>query len=110
MKKNIEPEYKSSVKSGSSTVPFPNKKYKIIYADPPWEYGDKLQHHGGSAESHYDVMKFKDICNLPVNNIADDNCVLFLWVTYPKLLDCIKTIEKWGFKYKTIGFNWINFS
>ena len=52
-------------------------------------------------------MSMEDIWNLPVNHIADDNCILFLWVTYPKLIDGIKTIEKWGFTYKTCGFSWI---
>ena len=88
-------------------IPFPDKKYQIIYADPPWEYSDKLQHHGGSAESHYDVMDIDDICNLPVNNIADDNCILFMWGTWPLLTDSIRVLESWGFKYKTIGFVWI---
>jgi len=88
-------------------IPFPNKKYKIIYADPPWEYEDKLNHHGGSAQSHYDVMKFEDICDLPINEITDENCFLFLWGTWPLLLESIQLINSWGFEYKTIGFVWI---
>jgi len=47
------------------------------------------------------------IDNLPVSNIADDNCVLFLWVTMPKLNECWELIEKWGFNYKTVAFTWV---
>ena len=52
-------------------------------------------------------MSMQEIWDLPVKEIADNNCVLFLWITYPKLIDCIKTIEKWGFEYKTCAFSWI---
>ena len=82
-----------------------NKKYNIIYADPPWSYKDKKCN--GNCESHYKTMDIKDICNLPIKNIADKDCVLFLWVTYPMLNEGLKLIEEWGFKYKTIGFQWI---
>ncbi len=85
-----------------------NKKYEIVYADPPWQYkvySDKGK--GRSAESHYQTMKIEDICNLPVRNITAPNSVLFMWVTFPTLLDGLKVIEKWGFKYKTIAFVWI---
>ena len=44
---------------------------------------------------------------MPVSNIADDNCVLFLWVTMPKLNECWELIEKWGFNYKTVAFTWV---
>lgn len=52
-------------------------------------------------------MKDSDIYALPVNEIAADDCVLFLWATYPKLPEALKTIRAWGFTYKTIGFQWV---
>ncbi len=88
-------------------IPFPNKKYQIIYADPPWQfknYNDKTAKNW--VGSHYGCMTTEDICNLPVSEIADENCILFIWATFPKLPDCLKVIEKWGFIYKTLGFNW----
>ena len=57
------------------------KKYKIIYADPAWSYDDKCLHRGG-AERHYRTMDIEDIKNLPVNEIADENCILFMWATF----------------------------
>lgn len=84
------------------------KKYQIIYADPPWQfkvYSDKEK--GRSAEIHYPTMKIEDICNLPVNNIASKDSVLFMWVTFPNLMEGLKVIESWGFIYKTVAFVWI---
>jgi len=75
------------------------KKYNIIYADPPWKYNDKGCR--GNATNHYPTMKNEDICNLPIEDLADDNCVLFLWVTAPKLPEGLQVMESWGFKYKT---------
>ena len=82
-----------------------DKKYQIIYADPPWRYQDKGC--SGSAEGHYNTMGIDDICALPVKDIADKNAILFMWVTYPMLAEGLKLIEAWGFKYKTIGFQWV---
>ena len=81
------------------------KKYNIIYADPPWSYSD--QGCQGTMANHYKGMKLKDICGLPVAELAADNAVLFLWTTYPMLTEGLKVIESWGFKYKTIAFQWI---
>ena len=86
-----------------------DKKYNIIYADPPWKYGGgkNKKTFQGLASVHYSTMKTSDICKLPVRDIASDNCVLFLWVTPPQLKDGLKVLNEWGFKYKTVGFTWI---
>jgi len=89
------------------------KKYQIIYADPPWQfknYSDKW--HREHIESrwvgkHYPIMDSDDISSLPIMNIADVNCVLFLWATYPKLDDALTVIMDWGFEYKTVAFTWV---
>ena len=84
------------------------KKYNIIYADPPWSYkvwSKKGQ--GRSAESHYNTMCSEDIQKLPVAEWAEKDCMLFLWVTAPCLIEGIELIEHWGFQYKTIAFTWI---
>jgi len=88
-------------------IPFPDKKYKIIYADPPWRYSDKLSFHGGGAESHYNTMSIDDICKLPVNDISDKDAVLFLWGTWPQLPEVLRVVNSWGFTYKTIAFVWL---
>ena len=86
------------------------KKYQIIYADPPWQYKVwSKKGNGRSAESHYKTMNIEDIINLKyfINAISDENCILFIWVTYPCLREGLKVIESWGFKYKTCGFTWV---
>ena len=85
-------------------IPFPEGKYSIIYADPPWKY-----YEGGhkNQSRYYNTMTIDEICNLPVKDLTADNCILFLWVTFPILPDCFKVIESWGFKYSTCGFVWI---
>ena len=79
-------------------------KYKLILADPPWAYRNKKT--GGSLKSgsaqKYKVMELRDICELPVGNIADKDCVLFLWATAPLLPEALKVMGAWGFKYKSI--------
>lgn len=89
-------------------IPFPNKKYSVIYADPPWRYKVYSKKGlGRSAESHYPTMDIEDICALPVESLADRNCALFLWVTLPCLKEGLRALEQWGFTYKTVAFVWI---
>jgi N6-adenosine-specific RNA methylase IME4 len=85
-------------------IPFPDKKYQIIYADPPWSYycGGKK-----NASRHYKCQPIQWIWDLPVKNITDANCILFLWSTFPVLPQCIETIKRWGFRYATNGFVWV---
>jgi N6-adenosine-specific RNA methylase IME4 len=78
-------------------------KYRVIYADPPWKYGDPMGIDGYkvSAEMHYPVMSIPELCALPVMDMAEDNAVLFLWVTAPLMEDAFKIVNAWGFEYKT---------
>jgi len=88
------------------TIPQPIEgKYRIIYADPPWKYNDKLIDGYGPAEFHYPTMTIQELCGLPIKNITEDNAVLFLWVTSPLLEECFAIIHAWGFEYKT-SFVW----
>lgn len=82
-------------------------KYNIIYADPPWSYKDKALAGNRGACCKYSVMDTKGICDIPIRDIAADDCVLFMWVTMPKLNECFEVIKAWGFEYKTCAFVWI---
>jgi len=89
-------------------IPFPNKKYDIIYADPAWNF--KSWSDKGNDRSplqHYNCMSISDICNLPVHNITNDDCVLFIWVIDPLLNKAFEVIKSWGFTYKTVAFTWV---
>lgn len=85
-----------------------DKKYNVIYADPPWKY-NTWRDGEGTAEKHYKTVKVEEIINMKdtIKKISEKDCILFIWITFPCLLDGIKVIKEWGFKYKTCGFNWI---
>ncbi len=84
------------------------KKYGIIYADPPWHYRVYSKKGAGrSAESHYPTMTIEEIQALPVSELADKDCALFMWITFPLLKESLSVLSAWGFKFKTIAFVWI---
>lgn len=79
-----------------------DRKYPVIYADPPWRYENPPMGGGNrSIENHYPTMTLEEICALPVSDIAHDDSVLFMWATAPKLAECIEVIVAWGFTYRT---------
>ena len=86
-------------------INFPNKKYDIIYVDPPWEEtgGGKIKR---GADKHYKVLKTQDILKLPVNSISKLDCHLYLWVTNSFVPDGLRCIEEWGFRYLT-AITWV---
>ena len=100
-----------------SSLEFPKGPFGAILADPPWRFqvwsGDTAVQKRGSkttykpAQVHYQTMSVDELCALPVEGCAADDCALFLWITWPTLLDGIKIIEAWGFNYKTCAFNWM---
>lgn len=90
-------------------IPLPDKKYSIIYADPPWSYQNRGTR--AAASKHYDTMTIEDIKRMGVGaaggGIANEDCVLFMWATFPMLREALDVIEAWGFSYKTVAFNWV---
>ena len=100
----------------------PDKKYQVIYADPPWDYGGKMQYDKttiknenigfkkkifiSSAAFQYPTLKINQLKQLDVNSIAADDCILFLWTTGPQLANAVELGEAWGFEYKTVAFVW----
>ena len=84
------------------------KKYKVIYADPPWAYKVWSRKGAGrSAESHYPTMSIDNLCALPVAELTAKDCALFLWATFPQLPEALRLIKAWGFQYKTVAFVWL---
>ena len=89
---------------------FPDKKYGIIYADPAWKY-----YEGGykNQEQHYDTIETKYLIDFidenqkSISELTAENCILFIWTTSPMLPYMPELIEKWGFKYSTVGFVWV---
>lgn len=100
----------------------PNRKFAIIYADPPWHYNGKLQFDKSSksvdkidlsknifissAAFKYPTLKTSELAQIPVSRIADDDSLLFMWSTNPHLSQAIELGHAWGFEYKTVAFIW----
>ncbi len=89
--------------------PFPIKKYNIILADPPWTYRKSggIKSARGLAKKYYKTMELHDIKAVPINDIADKNCYLFLWTTAPCMPEALEVMQAWGFQFSTIAFTWI---
>ncbi|MYE38534.1 MAG: transcriptional regulator [Candidatus Spechtbacteria bacterium SB0662_bin_43] len=95
--------------------PLPNKKYSIIYADPPWHYKmqefkfPKKNKKGKSLytiKGQYDTVTDEDLKKLDIESISEDDSLLFMWAVSPKLKEGIELMEAWGFEYRTIAFVW----
>lgn len=100
----------------------PSEKYEVIYADPPWDYGGKMQYDKTSiktknigfkkdifisaANFKYPTLKLKELMQLNVSSIAANNCILFMWTTGPQFANSIELGKAWGFEYKTVAFVW----
>ena len=102
--------------------PLPQEKYDVIYADPPWDYGGKMQYDKTSIKSlnigfernvfisaavfKYPTLTLKELKELNVSSIAADDCILFMWTTGPQFANSIELGKAWGFEYKTVAFVW----
>lgn len=93
----LTPECDSHMKAGSV-------RYGVIVADPPWQYANAGCR--GAAENHYPTMTVQEIRALDIAALAADDCILFLWATWPTLIEATSVIEAWGFAYVT-GLPWL---
>lgn len=74
------------------------KKYQVIYCDPPWRY-DFSKSDSRKIENQYPTMSVEEICKMEIP--SDDNAVLYLWATAPKLQEALEVMKAWGFQYKS---------
>ena len=92
--------------------PLPTERFAIIYADPPWDYKGQLQHAGkgsgdsGGAMRHYPTVTLDELKRLPIERIAADDGLLFMWSSSPHLDQAIDLGKAWGFAWATIAFVW----
>lgn len=103
-------EAKREIRRGeasSRAATLPKGKFRVLYADPPWKYGDSREALDGTtgASAHYPTMSIAQLCDMPITDSVADDAVLFLWVTSPLLFECAPVIKAWGFTYKT-SFVW----
>jgi N6-adenosine-specific RNA methylase IME4 len=106
--RDLREEIKKDARKDLKQPEFPNNKYRVIYADPPWAYNDKCENgaiQSRGANEVYPTMSLDEICTLPIEDLSQDNAVLFIWVTSPLLEDVFSVINSWGFEYKA-SFVW----
>jgi N6-adenosine-specific RNA methylase IME4 len=83
------------------------KRYNIIYADPGWQYEDTGDAGKRGASHHYTVSSLKDLINLPVQDLAADDCLLAMWWVPPMPIEALTLVDAWGFTLKTMkGLSW----
>lgn len=83
------------------------RRYAVIYADPPWQYRDQARAGQRGVHYKYGLLGNRDIAGLPLQDVAADDAMLFLWATWPKLPEVLPIIEAWGFRYRTCAFLWV---
>jgi N6-adenosine-specific RNA methylase IME4 len=94
--------------STQNQTPPSNRKYNVLYADPPWSYRTRsAKGKGRNPEAYYSSHSVEQLCALPVGNWAADDAVLLMWITDPLLSRAFEVIAAWGFTYKTVGFCWV---
>ena len=121
--------YNEAVKVRTKTNPLPDvypelprRQYDIIYADPPWHYNGKIQFDNSSrgrdeidltkeifissAGFKYPTLKTSELMQIPVDRIAKNDCLLFMWTSNPHLAQAIDLGTAWGFDYRTVAFVW----
>jgi N6-adenosine-specific RNA methylase IME4 len=88
---------------GAKQTSLPDKRYGVIYADPEWRFKVYSRETGmdRAADNHYPTSETDAICARPVQSIAADDCVLFLWATVPMLPDALRVMSAWDFDYKS---------
>ena len=83
-------------------IPFPDKKYLTILADPPWPQktiGKFASRNQRALQLPYQTMTIEEIKSLPVEKLADIECHLWLWTTNRFLHQAFHVMDAWGFKY-----------
>jgi N6-adenosine-specific RNA methylase IME4 len=83
------------------------KKFGAIYADPPWPFA--TWSHVGVGRSYvepYETMPHEDIYALPIEALAAEDCVLFLWIVQTQLPEAFEVVRRWGFDLTSVAFAW----
>ena len=54
----------------------------------------------GRRNDHYPTMSIDELCALPVETLAEKDCLLFLWATSPSSREALRLIKAWGFSLR----------
>jgi N6-adenosine-specific RNA methylase IME4 len=94
-----------AIEQGNKPIPNSIGKFNVIYADPPWQYDHPISD-SRKIENQYPTMAIDEICVLPIQDISQDDSILFLWASTPMMKKALRVMEAWGFDYRT-GMVWV---
>ncbi|EKD44819.1 MAG: hypothetical protein ACD_70C00216G0001 [uncultured bacterium] len=81
---------------------YTDSEHQTILADPPWQFQNRT---GKMAPEHkrlsrYSTLTLTEIMKIPVESAVAEQAHLYLWVPNALLMEGLKVMEAWGFKYK----------
>jgi N6-adenosine-specific RNA methylase IME4 len=86
----------------------PKRHFAAILVDPPWLFKTWGKEIGNrDPANHYALMTLDQIAAMPVSDLAAEDCILFMWATWPLLKQALSVMDMWGFEYKTCAFAWM---
>lgn len=81
-----------------------NGGYGAILADPPWRFKLRSEKNlSKSPQGQYTCMDQRDLCGLPVSELAATDCIMIMWATWPMIEHALALMSAWGFTYKSGG-------
>lgn len=99
-KRNERLEKIIAISTGNAPLGTVAERYPVLYLDPPWRY-EHAESVSREIENQYPTMSLDDIKSMPINDIAFDDCIMFMWATSPKLAEAFEVLQAWGFSYRT---------
>ena len=90
----------------SAFVGLPDKRYEVVYLDPPWSYDSGLGFMGAAA-NHYQTASDEDLLAFPLKTLLADRAVVFMWATCPRLDFAIDCLRSWGLHYRGVASVWV---
>ena len=97
---------RSAAKPHVVLPPLPNKRYDIVYVDPPWYYyGSPVK--DAAAAKHYPLMSLEELAAIDVRAILNKRAAVFMWATCPRLNFAIDLINAWGLHYRGVSYVWV---
>lgn len=76
-------------------------RFRTVYADPPWKYGDEGAPGGGLGEQ-YSTMSVEQLEALNVGTLGHpEGSHLWMWTTWPMVRERVphRVLEAWGYRW-----------
>lgn len=90
----------------SEPQPLPAGPFRVIVADPPWQYDKRSEDPTHRGANPYPSMSTDEICAMRIEELAHDDAILWLWTTNAFMRDAFRVLDSWGFRERTI-LTWV---